>query len=165
MKEIILAGGCFWGIEEYYKRLKGVETTVVGYVNGNIDNPRYEDLINQTSTHAESVKLRYDETVISLDRILENLFKIIDPTSLNKQGNDVGLQYRSGIYYFDKADKKEILNFLKKKAKEYKKPLVIEAEEVANFYDAEIYHQNYLVKYPYGYCHVDFSVMDEDEKK
>lgn len=144
MKEIILAGGCFWGVEEYYKRLIGVVQTKVGYVNGNIENPRYEDLINQKATHAEAVKVAYDEEVISLERILENLFKIIDPTSINKQGNDAGIQYRSGIYYYDSKDLEIINLFINQKTKKYKQPIVVEIQEVKNFYDAEGYHQDYL---------------------
>src|SRR5690606_28544944 len=107
-------GGCFWGVEAYYKRLKGVINTNVGYTNGNIENPTYQDLLSGRATHAEAIEIYYDEKIISLENILEHMFRFIDPTSLNKQGGDVGIQYRTGIYYRELEDKVIIDEFIKK---------------------------------------------------
>lgn len=157
MKRIVLAGGCFWGVEAYYKRLKGVLDTNVGYVNGNIQNPTYEDLKKGKATHAEAVEIFYDENVITLEKILEHMFRIIDPTSLNKQGEDIGIQYRTGVYYKDLEDYKVITNFINKMNEKYDGRVVVEVEEEKGFYLAEDYHQDYLDVNPYGYCHVDLS--------
>lgn len=165
MKRIVLAGGCFWGVEAYYKRLKGILDTNVGYVNGNIKNPTYEDLKKGKATHAEAVEIFYDENVITLEKILEHMFRIIDPTSLNKQGEDIGIQYRTGVYYKDLEDYKVITNFINKMNEKYDGRVVVEVEEEKGFYLAEDYHQDYLDVNPYGYCHVDLSLIRDDEKK
>lgn len=165
MKRIVLAGGCFWGVQGYYKKLKGIVNTNVGYTNGNIKNPSYQDLKNGKATHAEAIELFYDETLISLEKILEHMFRFIDPTSLNKQGGDVGIQYRSGIYYRDASDKVIIDNFINKMNTLFKNKVVVEVKEEKGFYLAEEYHQDYLDINPNGYCHVDFSLIKEEEKK
>ena len=116
MKKIILAGGCFWGVEAYFKRLKGVLSTRVGYTDGFTMNPTYEEVCAQNTNHVEACEIYYDEQVISLERLLEHLFKIIDPTSLNKQGGDVGVQYRTGIYYDDEALRPVIERFIQKRS-------------------------------------------------
>ncbi len=165
MKRIILAGGCFWGVEAYFKLLKGVLRTKVGYANGNFENPTYEDLIRHKATHAEAVAITYEETVIKLETLLEHLFRFIDPTSVDKQGNDLGHQYRSGIYYRDDKDLEVINAFLESKKPLYKKPLAIEVERELQFFDAETYHQDYLDKNPHGYCHVNLNLVRPEEKK
>lgn len=165
MKRIVIAGGCFWGVEAYYKRLKGVLDTNAGYVNGNIENPSYEDLLSGKATHAESVEIYYDEKLISLEKILEHMFRFIDPTSLNKQGGDVGIQYRTGVYYKDKEDREVINDFMNKMNKKYNGRVVVEVEEEKGFFLAEDYHQDYLDVNPTGYCHVDLSLIRDDEKK
>lgn len=165
MKKIILAGGCFWGVEAYYKRLKGVLDTQVGYVNGNYANPTYEDVCNEKATHAEAVYLEYDETILSLEKLLEHLFRIIDPTSINKQGHDEGIQYRTGIYYYNEDDRNVALAFIAKEQRHYTLPIVVEVEQERGFFDAETYHQDYLDKNPFGYCHVNFSVIKKEEMK
>ena len=104
MKKIVLAGGCFWGVEAYFAQLKGVLDTSVGYVDGNMKNPTYDDVCHGIATHAEACMITYDPTVISLNQVLDQFFRIINPFSLNKQGHDVGKQYRSGIYFIDKED-------------------------------------------------------------
>lgn len=164
-KRILLGGGCFWGVEEYFKRLKGVKTTSVGYANGNFANPKYEDLKNHVATHVEACEIIYDDEVISLEKILEHMFRFIDPFSVNKQGGDIGIQYRTGVYYKDEKDKKIILDFMAKKEKEYNKKIAVEVEEEREYYLAEDYHQDYLTKNPYGYCHVNLNLIREDEKK
>ena len=165
MKRIVLAGGCFWGVEAYYKRLKGIINTNVGYANGNTVNPTYEQLINKVATHAEAVEIYYDEKVISLRKILEHLFRFIDPTSLNKQGGDIGIQYRTGVYYQTEEDKIIIQGFIDERQKQYHNSIRVEVLKEENFYLAEDYHQDYLDKNPYGYCHVNFNLIKKEEAK
>ena len=110
-KVIYLAGGCFWGVEGYFKRLKGVIDTTVGYANGNIKNPTYTQVKTHIATHAETVKITYDDTIISLTKLLEHFLRIINPYELNHQGEDFGIQYRTGIYYLSHYDEK-IISFL-----------------------------------------------------
>ena len=165
MKRIVLAGGCFWGVEAYFKLLKGVIDTEVGYTNGNFDNPTYQDLIKHRATHAEAVAITYDDKLISLETLLGHMFRFIDPTSVDKQGNDIGHQYRTGIYYKDESDREVALAFLNKKAEFYKKPLAIEVIPEQGFFNAEEYHQDYLDKNPYGYCHVNLGLVKKEERK
>jgi peptide-methionine (S)-S-oxide reductase len=165
MKRIVIAGGCFWGVEAYYKLLKGVINTSVGYTNGNINNPKYEDLIQKRATHAEAVEIVYDEEVITLDTILEHMFRFIDPTSLNKQGGDIGIQYRTGVYYDTLEDKEIIDNFINKKNKEYNNQIKIEVLKESDYSIAEDYHQDYLDKNPAGYCHVNLNLVKQTERK
>ncbi|HEY8395953.1 MAG TPA: peptide-methionine (S)-S-oxide reductase MsrA [Bacilli bacterium] len=165
MKRIVFAGGCFWGVEAYFKLLKGVTDTTVGYVNGNIPNPRYEDLKAGRATHAEAVEIYYDETVISLKKLLEHLFQIIDPTSVNRQGEDIGLQYRTGVYYKQAEDKEIIESYISEKQKEYNGKIAVEVKAETGFYPAEEYHQDYLDKNPGGYCHVDLSLIKKSDRK
>lgn len=167
IKEIYLAGGCFWGVEEYFARIDGVIDSVSGYANGSFDNPSYENVCNN-SGHAETVHITYDSTKVSLDTLLKYYFRIIDPTSVNKQGNDKGVQYRTGIYYQNEEDKQIALNAIKKKKKKYSKPIVVEIEKLKRFDKAEEYHQDYLKKNPNGYCHINLNKASEaiiDEKK
>lgn len=165
MKEIYLAGGCFWGVEGYYQLLKGVLKTKVGYANGNTKNPTYNDLIQKRATHAETVYVLYDEQIISLSTLLDHYFRFIDPFSINKQGADVGIQYRSGIYYVNATDAQVIKDYLEYFEKKQGKKVSIEALPLVHFYDAEEAHQNYLLKNPYGYCHIDLGLIKEEEKK
>ncbi|WP_227681020.1 bifunctional peptide-methionine (S)-S-oxide reductase MsrA/peptide-methionine (R)-S-oxide reductase MsrB [Psychrobacter alimentarius] len=159
-RSIYLAGGCFWGIEAYMERVDGVVDAVSGYANGNTANPSYEQVI-RGSGHAETVKVTYDADKIDLDTVLKYYFRVVDPTSVNKQGNDRGVQYRSGVYYTDKADKAVIDAALKRVQSQYKQKVVVENEALDNFYLAEAYHQDYLAKNPNGYCHVDLSLADD----
>jgi peptide-methionine (S)-S-oxide reductase len=165
IKKIILAGGCFWGVEEYYRRLKGVVSTTVGYANGNSVAPSYEDLINHRVTHSEACEIYYDESIISLKTILEHMFRFIDPTSINKQGGDIGLQYRTAVYYIDEEDKEIIDDFIAEKQKSYDKKIAVEVEKEIGYYIAEQYHQDYLQKNPKGYCHVNMGLIKKDELK
>ena len=160
MKEIYLAGGCFWGTEHFFKQVRGVVATEVGYANGNIENPTYEQVYTDKTGFAEVVKVHYDEKVISLEKLLVLFFKTIDPTSLNKQGNDVGTRYRVGIYYTDEKDRSIIIEKLSDLQKSYSSPIVIENEPLKNFYGGEEYHQNYLDKNPNGYCHIDLALFE-----
>ncbi len=161
-KIIYIAGGCFWGVEEYYKRLKGIINTTVGYANGNTSNPTYEEVKHHLASHAECLKLEYDSDIISLEKILEHFLRFVDPYSIDKQGEDLGHQYRSGIYYTDLLDKDIIINYFNNNLdKDYK----IEILPLDNFYDAEEYHQDYLEKNPSGYCHVNLNLIKKNEMK
>lgn len=165
MKKLVVAGGCFWGVEEYYRRLKGVHGTRVGYAQGFKDQPLYPDVKKQLTGHAEVVEVTYDEKVISFEKILEHLFRMIDPTSLNRQGEDEGTQYRTGVYGSTTDELQKAQNYIAKRQKEYTKPIVVEVELLKKFYPAEDYHQLYLVKNPSGYCHVNMNLIRPDEKK
>ncbi|EHJ56807.1 peptide methionine sulfoxide reductase msrA/msrB [Streptococcus urinalis FB127-CNA-2] len=153
LREIYLAGGCFWGVEDYFSRVKGVTNAVSVYANGKEGTTNYQ-LISQTG-HAETVKVTYDKSIISLKEILLHYFRIIDPTSKNKQGNDVGSQYRTGIYVTNKEDLEVVSQLFKEKAHNYDKPIVVEKSYLKNFIKAEEYHQDYLKKHPNGYCHIN----------
>ena len=162
MKTIYLAGGCFWGVEKYFSMVKGVLTTKVGYANGSKENPSYEDLKSGRDDASETVEIKYDEKVISLEKLLELYLRVVDPYSKNKQGEDEGIQYRTGVYYLDKNEEKVIKDyFLDKLNKNYE----IEILPLKRFYDAEEYHQDYLNKNPGGYCHINMAKLRPDEKK
>lgn len=164
-KEIYLAGGCFWGVEKYFASINGVIATDVGYANGNTENPTYEDVVYRNTNHAETVHIVYDENIVSLPFILDMYYKIIDPTSVNKQGNDRGIQYRTGIYYLDDTQKNIAENSLKELAKQYKgQKIAIELLPITNYYKAEEYHQSYLDKNPFGYCHIGKDKFEEAKK-
>ena len=163
---IYLAGGCFWGLEAYMERIQGVTDAVSGYANGKGDTTNYQ-LLHATD-HAETVKVTYDPNKISLDKLLQYYFRVIDPTSINKQGNDRGRQYRTGIYYQNEQDKAVIEAALKALQSKYQAPIQIEVEPLKNYVEAEEYHQDYLKKNPNGYCHIDIKKADEpliDDKK
>ncbi len=161
-KTIYLAGGCFWGVEAYFKQLKGVIDTTVGYANGNTSFPKYEDLKAGKATHAETVKVDYDDEVIPLTKLLEHYLRFVDPYSVDQQGHDKGHQYRSGVYYTDLLDGITAENYFSHLLKPGYK---IKIEKMLNFYPAEEYHQDYLDKNPGGYCHVNLSLIKPSEKK
>ena len=162
MKTIYLAGGCFWGVEKYFSMAKGVISTKVGYANGSIKNPSYEDLKKGRDDASETVKIEYDETVVSLEKLLEYYLRVVDPYSLNKQGEDEGIQYRTGIYFEDETDEKIIKDYF---ASVLEDDYLIEVLPLRSFYDAEEYHQKYLDKNPDGYCHIRLNFLREDERK
>lgn len=150
------------------ERIHGIEEVVSGYANGNTINPSYEDVIYRGTGHAETVRVKYDSNEISLETLLKYYFKIIDPTSVNKQGNDRGTQYRTGVYYVDERDREIVEKEITAQQKNYTKKIVVELQPLKGFYLAEEYHQDYLKKNPNGYCHIDLSKANEiivDEKK
>lgn len=153
MAEIYLAGGCFWGLEEYFSRIEGVEETTVGYANGQVESTNYQ-LIHQTD-HAETVHLIYDEEKISLREILLYYFRVIDPLSINKQGNDIGRQYRTGVYYVREEDRDIIEQVFADQEEQLGQKLAVELEPLHHYILAEDYHQDYLKKNPTGYCHIN----------
>ncbi|QKF07449.1 peptide-methionine (R)-S-oxide reductase MsrB [Berryella wangjianweii] len=154
---IVLAGGCFWGVEEYFARIPGVVKTTCGYANGLTERPTYEDVCRRGTGHAEAVRVTYDPAQISLEALVDQLFQIIDPTTLNRQGNDVGSQYRTGVYYARPAERDRIAAVFARHERALGRPVVVQLEPLRQFFDAEEYHQRYLRKHPGGYCHVDFS--------
>ncbi|CEN32733.1 Peptide methionine sulfoxide reductase MsrA/MsrB 2 (Includes: Peptide methionine sulfoxide reductase MsrA; Peptide methionine sulfoxide reductase MsrB) [Capnocytophaga cynodegmi] len=155
MKEIYFAGGCFWGTEHFFKQIRGVVATQVGYANGNTQKPSYEEVYTDKTGFTETVKVVYDPKQVDLQLLLDLFYETIDPTSLNKQGNDIGTRYRTGIYTIDDSDREMISKSLNELASKYNQPIVVENLPLKNFYDAEEYHQNYLDKNPGGYCHIN----------
>lgn len=148
-----LAAGCFWGTEEFFRKVPGVVETQVGYAGGSKKNPSYEDVSTGTTGNAESLQLKFDPKKISYEQILTLFFKMHDPTTLNRQGNDEGSQYRSAIFYHSK-EQKEVAEKLETKiehSKAWKAPLTTQLAPAGNFYPAEEYHQKYLEKHPGGY--------------
>lgn len=158
LSTIYLAGGCFWGVEAYFQRIGGVVDAASGYANGHTEHPSYEDVCRRNSGHAETVKVVYRSSRISLADILRHYFRLIDPLSVNRQGNDIGSQYRTGIYYTDEADLPVIRAALAEEQQKYAQPLAVECLPLQHFYPAEEYHQDYLDKNPGGYCHIDLSL-------
>ena len=159
MKEIYLAGGCFWGTQKFFDQFDGVMETEVGYANGKFLNPTYEQVCREGTGHAETVRIRFDEQTLSLAGILERYFLTIDPLSVNRQGGDVGEQYRTGIYYEDDALLPEIEEAVRREADKVGRPLAVEVRRLENFSPAEEYHQKYLDKNPGGYCHIPAALM------
>ena len=153
----IFAAGCFWGVEEYFSRVKGVIKSESGYTGGTRKNPTYEEVCTGKTGHAESVRITFDPKVVSYERLLKHFWEIHDPTSLNKQGNDAGTQYRSSIFYTSPEQEKAAKESLEKLAKsgKYYRKIVTEILPEKEFYLAEEYHQGYLKKNPHGYCHID----------
>ena len=152
MKKIYLAGGCFWGVERYFQLADGIIHTRVGYANGTLANPSYGDLCHGLDDASETVEIEYEG--ISLEDVLDLYLKIVDPYSLNQQGHDIGIQYRTGVYYIDEKEEKIIKDYLDSNIPG---KYAIEVCPLKTFYPAEEYHQNYLIKNPNGYCHIDLT--------
>jgi len=149
-----LAGGCFWGVEELVRKLPGVVDTTVGYAGGTLDKPRYEDVKHGRTGHAESLQIVFDPSTISYDEILDFFFRLHDPTTTNRQGNDVGSQYRSAIFYHDDAQRDAAQRAIQRAQPKWPRPIVTEVVPFTNFYPAEDFHQDYLQRNPHGYtCH------------
>ena len=158
--EIYLAGGCFWGTEHFFKQIEGVIDTQVGYANGTVENPTYEQVCTHKTGHAETVKVVYDPEQIGLEFLLDMFFAAIDPTVEDQQGPDVGPQYRTGIYYTDAADLPVIERRVADESRRYEAEIVTEVLPLACFYPAEDYHQDYLDKNPDGYCHLPLRLFE-----
>ena len=159
-KTIYFAGGCFWGTEHYFKMIKGVVGTTVGYANSIMENPSYKDVCSGDTLAAETVKVDYDPSLVSLEFLTRMFFHAIDPTSLNRQGNDIGTQYRTGIYYTDNEDLAEIYKVFEEQRSMTEGEIVVEVKALQNFYAAEDYHQDYLDKNPDGYCHLPYTLFE-----
>ena len=160
MRTICLAGGCYWGVEKYCSNIAGVVETEVGFANGHIAAPAYVQVKKGDPGHAETVRVVYDADVLPLEKLLRLFFRIIDPTSFEQQGEDIGNQYRTGVYWTDPADEAVVLTELAVLQARYDEPLVVEACGLDCFYPAEEYHQKYLDKNPTGYCHVPWDAID-----
>ena len=160
MKEIYLAGGCFWGTEHYFKQIDGVLETETGFANGNTDNPTYEEVYTDTTGYAETVRVAYDETKVSLEFLIDMFFHAIEPTLLNRQGHDEGTRYRTGVYYTDETELPVIKRIFDEKQKLYDQPIVTEIAPLRNFFPADEYHQDYLDKHPDGYCHLPVELFE-----
>ncbi|MEE1004935.1 MAG: peptide-methionine (S)-S-oxide reductase MsrA [Bacteroidaceae bacterium] len=159
IKDIYLAGGCFWGTEHYFKQIKGVKETEVGFANGHTENPTYQEVYTDTTGFTETVHIKYNPEEVSLEFLLKMFFKAIDPTSFNKQGHDEGTRYRTGIYYINEEDIDVINKVYNEEQKHYNQPLAVEKMPLENYYSAEEYHQDYLDKNPTGYCHLPLSLF------
>jgi len=160
VKEIYFAGGCFWGTEHFFKQVRGVVSTEVGYANGNTTNPTYKEVCYTNTGFAETVKVIYNPDVLKLEQLIDLYFKTIDPTSLNQQGNDRGSQYRTGIYFTDAGDSEIIARKLIELSTNLTGRVVVENLPLKNFYTAEEYHQDYLGKNPGGYCHIPKNLFE-----
>jgi methionine-S-sulfoxide reductase len=163
METIYLAGGCFWGMQKFIDQFQGVARTEVGYANGPDKAPSYQEVC-RSSGHAETVRVDYDETVIPLEKLLDCYFMVIDHLSVNRQGEDAGIQYRTGIYYTDAEDEAVARERLDALAARIGKPLAVELKPLENFWSAEEYHQKYLEKNPGGYCHIPASYFSREKK-
>lgn len=166
MKTATFAAGCFWGTEEFFRKIPGVVSTDVGYTGGSLANPKYEDTHDSKSGHAESVEVVYDPKKVSFEHLMDQFFKMHDPTTPNRQGNDAGSQYRSAIFYHDDEQKKEAEAFVKKvnASHAWKAPVATEVAAAKKFWLAEDYHQHYLVKNPGGYDNHYLRTIDFDKK-
>lgn len=164
IREIYLAGGCFWGVEKYLSMIDGVVETETGYANGNTTNPTYEEVCRRGAGHAETVRVQYDSDKIDLAFLLCQYYEIIDPISVNRQGGDIGTQYRTGVYYTDDADLPVIMSSLAELQKMHTDNLAIEVKPLENYYRAEEYHQKYLEKNPGGYCHIGAAEFEKAKK-
>ncbi|MDE6379563.1 MAG: peptide-methionine (R)-S-oxide reductase MsrB [Muribaculaceae bacterium] len=160
-KKIYLAGGCFWGTDHLFSLVDGVVKTTAGYANSVVPYPSYEQVCTGRTGAAETVEVVYDDTKVGLTDLLSIYFRSIDPTSLNRQGNDIGTQYRTSIYYTDADDVPVVEAFEAMVQRRHKEPLAVEVAKLENFYPAELYHQEYLYKNPQGYCHVDPALFEE----
>ncbi len=164
LKTIYLAGGCFWGVQRYLDQFPGVLETETGYANGPTENPGYRDVC-ENSGHAETVRVVYDERTLSLEKLLRYYFMVIDPLSVNRQGHDTGIQYRTGVYYTDEDQLPIIRSVFREEEERAGAPLATELRPLENFYPAEEYHQKYLEKNPSGYCHIPPSFFSLSEKE
>lgn len=160
-KTIYLAGGCFWGTAHLFSLVPGVKSTTAGYANSIIKSPTYQQVCSGETGAAETVRVVYDDTDVSLTDLLTLYFKSIDPVSVNRQGGDIGTQYRTGIYYTDEQDIQVIEAQIATIQRRHKSPLAVEFKPLENFFPAEEYHQDYLYKNPNGYCHIDPSLFKE----
>jgi peptide methionine sulfoxide reductase msrA/msrB len=160
-KKIFFAGGCFWGIEKYFSLIPGVTATEAGYANGRIDNPTYEQVCRGDSGFAETVKVSYDEERVSLVFLLAAFFDVIDPFSLNRQGPDIGAQYRTGIYTDDQDALDLAARYIRNLQRKSERKIATEILPLSNYYPAEEYHQKYLEHNQNGYCHIDNAVFEK----
>lgn len=160
MKTIFLAAGCFWGAQHYLKQIRGVVETETGFVNGDTENPTYKEVYTDKTGYAEAVRVVFDPEVLPLRKLLNLYFDCIEPTSVNRQGNDEGTRYRTGIYYIEPEDYLTIKEVFDEVQRGYSAPLAVEVEPIRNFFPADESHQDYLDKHPDGYCHLPQALFE-----
>lgn len=160
MKSLILAAGCFWGVQYYFDQVPGVVSTEVGYTGGHTENPTYEQVCTHGTGHAEAVKIEFDPAKVSYETLLRQFFRMHDPTTLNKQGPDVGDQYRSAIFYMDDEQKKQAKELIDKLNKSrFGGRIVTTLEKAATWYPAEDYHQKFTKRTGRGVCHIAYEAI------
>ncbi|MBP5677916.1 MAG: peptide-methionine (S)-S-oxide reductase MsrA [Bacteroidales bacterium] len=159
-KTIFLAAGCFWGAQHYLKQIRGVMETETGFANGNTDNPSYEQVYTDTTGYAEAVRVVFDPEVLPLRKLVELYFDCIEPTSVNRQGEDCGTRYRTGIYFIEPDDYAVIKEVYDEVQRNYINDLAVEVQPIERFFPADESHQDYLDKHPDGYCHLPQSLFE-----
>jgi methionine-S-sulfoxide reductase len=157
MERVLFAGGCFWGVQYYFDQVPGVTRTTVGYTGGSTENPTFEEVCSHTTGHAEAVLIEYDPSAVSYETLVRQFFRMHDPTQLNRQGPDIGDNYRSAIFYFDDAQKATAEAIKKELQSSYNKPIVTEITPAGPFYEAEGYHQKFTERTGRGMCHIEFT--------
>lgn len=160
-REIVFAGGCFWGVQEYFSRVPGVVSATAGYAQSKVANPDYRQVCSGRTGAVEAVRIIFNPGRVSLGQLARRFFRIIDPLAVNRQGNDMGTQYRTGIYYLDRTEKEILETVYREEERKHRARLAVELQPLTNFYPAEEYHQDYLKKNPGGYCHISFDSLDE----
>lgn len=158
-EEAIFGAGCFWGVQDYFDQVPGVLETEVGYIGGHVDHPTYEQVCSHTTGHAEATRVVYDPQKVTYETLLKQFFHMHDPTQLNRQGPDVGDNYRSAVFYLNDGQKKAAQQMIKQlnDSKAYKNPVVTTIEKAGKFWPAEEYHQKYVQKTGLGACHISYS--------
>jgi methionine-S-sulfoxide reductase len=161
-EEVIFAAGCFWGVQFYFDQVPGVVETEVGYIGGHTKNPTYQDVLTHTTGHAEATRIVYDPKKVAYKTLLKQFFRMHDPTQMNRQGPDIGDNYRSAIFYKDETQKRAAEELIKQldDSGEFNKPIVTSLEKAGDFWPAEEYHQKYTEKTGVGACHVDYAPVN-----
>lgn len=157
MKKALFAAGCFWGVQYYFDEVPGVVKTTSGYTGGHIENPTYEQVVTHTTGHAEAVLIEFDSKKVDYETLLKHFFRMHNPTTLNRDGPNIGDNYRSAIFYFDTYQKKSAEKTLKASGPNFKNPIVTEITAATKFFPAEKYHQKFTAKTSIGMCHIQYS--------
>ncbi len=160
MMRAIFAAGCFWGVQYYFDQIPGVLQTTVGYIGGETTRPTYDDVCHGDTGHAEAVEIRFDATIISYERLVRHFFRMHDPTQHNRQGRDVGSQYRSAVFYIDNNQKRLAMTVRDSLQPSYDRPIVTQIVPATQFYKAEEYHQKFTVRTGRGMCHIPYTPIE-----
>jgi len=159
MEQAIFAAGCFWGVQFYFDQVPGVIETTVGYTGGHVDHPTYEQVCTHSTGHAEAVLIKFDPKIISYETLVKQFFRMHDPTQLNRQGPDIGDNYRSAVFYFD-ANQKNVLEMVESEIQaKFDRPVVTQIAKANTFYPAEDYHQKYAERTGRGMCHISYQAI------
>jgi methionine-S-sulfoxide reductase len=157
LQKALFAAGCFWGVQYYFDQVPGVIKTTVGYTGGRTENPSYDDVWTHSTGHAEAVLIEFNPQQVSYETLLKQFFRMHDPTQLNRQGPDVGDEYRSAIFYFDQEQRKDAIQVRNKVQKSKDRQIVTEINVAGKFYEAETYHQKFTEKTGIGMCHIPYA--------